>query len=705
MRLGLVLGLIVVSTKIFAQAPDTLWTRTFGIGGTGFTDWHFVVEQTQEGGYVATGRHQQNNFDIPLLKLDANGDTTWIRYYGTPTIFEGAYAIDQTADGGYILAGGTDLGHVQPLLVKTTGDGTQEWMRVYLPAEDPHQVGTSLFAVHELPNGDFFATGQALAGGGNAPIRQFFAMRVNSATGDTIWTRQYGGPEYEWCHDAILTSDGNALLVGSTSSFGAIGDDIWVLKISLSGDSLWSRRYGTTDNEECNAVVQTADGGFALTGYKGENLFLLKISAVGDSVTSVEIPTGVGTSIQELAGGDLSIAGVENNVGDHNLWLLRTSPTFNMLWSTVFGGVEENACQGHAVTSDGGYVLGGFTNLGGNRQLTVVRYEEDRGVSLFSPNGGEAWTLYDSATVQWSGIRFNGNISIELNRSYPGGEWELLAPNEANDGEHTMFVDAPLSGLCRVRVSALEDTFSDISDADFAIVSSQGYLGLYSANQPNNPVLLWNGGILECPSITEVTYALKNFGNQAIQVFRPIEPPTSPFSRVISGCPLQFVLQPGEVSGCQVTLHFVPESDGVVMDTLRIQTNASNAIGAFLKVPLSGEQISTPAAPEVVITSQGEDAILYWSAVDTSVGGCAVSGLRYLVFYSPTSGGPFYYHGGTTDTTYTHVWAVTYAPAMFYQVVAVKAPALLLNELEVGMEMGEVMAKIEAERVEGLNLE
>lgn len=673
-----------------AQAPDTVWTRSYGIGGTASTDWHFIVEQTVDGGFIATGRnHTGVHFDIPLVKLDANGDTMWTRNYGTSTYFEGAYAIDQTADGGYILAGQRDIGPSRPLLTRVNGTGTQEWMSIYLASFEQ----AVFYAVHELPNGDLFAAGVAVAGGGGAPIRQFMAMRFNSV-GDTIWTRQYGGPEYEWCHDAILTADGNALLVGYTRSFGAIGDDVRVLKITLDGDSLWSRRYGTSDNEDCNAVTETADGGYALTGYRGENLFLLKINAAGDSVMSAEYPAGVGRSIQELAGGDLSIAGLENNLGDANFWLLRTSPTFGLFWSTTYGGAEENSCHGHDVTSDGGYVLGGFTNFGGNRQLTVVKYNEDRGLALVSPNGGETWTLYDSATVLWSGVRFNGNISIELNRNYPGGTWEMLAADEINDGAKTVFVDAPISSNCRVRVSTIEDTLVDVSDANFSIVPSGGFLALVRVSTPTTPDTFWNFGTLECPDIGLQEFRLKNFGNQPIQVYRPDEPNSNEFSRVTT-CPQPFVLMPGQMTTCQVTLNFTPIADGLVRDTMRIRSNASNArADGFVYIPLSGSQVSTPSVPQIVITTDGDHVHLHWDRITESIQGCAVDVTHYLVFYSPTSIGPYYFHGYTSDTTYTHVGVVRYAPAFFYRVTASTAPLNLLLEIPDGMMMDEVFVRL-----------
>ncbi len=64
--------------------------------------------------------------------------------------------------------------------------------------------------------------------------------------------------------------------------------------------------------------------------------------------------------------------------------------------------------------------------------------------------------------------------------------------------------------------------------------------------------------------------------------------------------------------------------------------------------------------------------------ISESVGGCAVNVNRYLVFFSEQSGGPFWYHGFTADTSYRHSGVILYASAMFYRVVALaNAPALL----------------------------
>ena len=65
--------------------------------------------------------------------------------------------------------------------------------------------------------------------------------------------------------------------------------------------------------------------------------------------------------------------------------------------------------------------------------------------------------------------------------------------------------------------------------------------------------------------------------------------------------------------------------------------------------------------------------------VDSSLGGCDVTIERYLVFYAPSSNGPYYYHGWTADTTYLHAGVITYAPGMFYQVVAMDVEGAMME--------------------------
>jgi hypothetical protein len=73
---------------------------------------------------------------------------------------------------------------------------------------------------------------------------------------------------------------------------------------------------------------------------------------------------------------------------------------------------------------------------------------------------------------------------------------------------------------------------------------------------------------------------------------------------------------------------------------------------------------------EVTITLQGTDAVICWPPVDTTIYGNPMNIDAYLVYYSEFSGGPFFFHGYTSDTCYTHFGVEQFADAMFYEVTA-----------------------------------
>jgi len=81
-----------------------------------------------------------------------------------------------------------------------------------------------------------------------------------------------------------------------------------------------------------------------------------------------------------------------------------------------------------------------------------------------------------------------------------------------------------------------------------------------------------------------------------------------------------------------------------------------------------------PATPgNLVVTTQGEDAILSWARVDTSISGFPITVQRYLIYYRNNNATPWYYLWatfGADSTSFTHVSVARFSPAMFYQVTA-----------------------------------
>ncbi|HEX7343444.1 MAG TPA: hypothetical protein VF398_04220, partial [bacterium] len=168
------------------------------------------------------------------------------------------------------------------------------------------------------------------------------AGAAHADEGDSLWSHTYGGIDGEAAHSIIPSGDGGYLLAGWTASFGAGPSDMWLVKVDAQGDSLWSRTYGGSGNEDVGAIIPSGDGGFLLAG--GTNSFgagqadmwLLKVNAQGDSLWShtyggsqndwayAIIPSGDGGFL--LLGETYSFS-----VGDGGVWLMKVDAQGNFL--------------------------------------------------------------------------------------------------------------------------------------------------------------------------------------------------------------------------------------------------------------------------------------------------------------------------------------------------------------------------------------
>jgi hypothetical protein len=237
-----------------------MWTRTFG--GVNH-DYAYSVAQTADGGYIVTGitlSFGAGEMDAWLIKTDASGDTIWTRTYGGAYDDEG-WSVAQTAEGGYIIAGTTfsfDAGGGDVWLIKTDATGDTIWTRAYGGTDNDE--GRS---VAQTADGGYVITGCTASFG--AEGEDVWLIRTD-ASGDTLWTRTFGGYYSECGYSVAQTDDAGFVIVVATSSFGAGLYDAWLIKTNASGDTLWSRVYGGWDYDYGLSVAQTTDGGYVIGG-------------------------------------------------------------------------------------------------------------------------------------------------------------------------------------------------------------------------------------------------------------------------------------------------------------------------------------------------------------------------------------------------------------------------------------------------------
>jgi hypothetical protein len=275
---------LLPTTILFAQSPDTLWTRTFG---GNIMDSGFSVQQTYDGGFIFGG--WTNSFgagydDFFLLKTDSSGNLQWQQTYGD-TNWNQCWVVRETMDPGYILGGYTGsyyTGEFDMYVVRTDIGGNLLWQQTYgggapdycrdLQTTDPSDAG-------------YILAGRTESYGSGAS--DMFLVKTD-LMGNLDWQQTYGGVDYEDCISVQQTFDGGFILGGTTSSYGFGGSDMYLVKTDQTGNLMWEANYGGTETDYCYSVKQTTDGGYILGGWTSSfgaspysDIYLVKVDSLG----------------------------------------------------------------------------------------------------------------------------------------------------------------------------------------------------------------------------------------------------------------------------------------------------------------------------------------------------------------------------------------------------------------------------------------
>ena len=345
------------------------WTKVYGWPeGSDVPDGNIV--QTSDGGYMISGRTSSvgaGSFDAWLVKVDAFGNIEWNKTYGGP-LDDRVQDMCKTSDGGFALgcltnsfgAGGADF-----WLIKVNATGSVQWNTTYGGAGSD-----TPFWITQTSDGGYAMLGNTNSSGAGG--LDFWLVKTN-ATGDMQWNKTYGGNLNDAGYQIVKTSDGGYAMIGVTVSFGAGGNDVWLVKADAAGTMQWNRTYGRNLTDSGMAVAQTTDGGYAIAaitnsfGAGGNDAWLIKTDATGTMQWN-KTYGGTGTDyalhmLQTVDGG-YTISGYTASfgAGASDAWLIKTDASGNMLWNKTYGGANTEAAWSIAQTNDGGYIIAGGTH-------------------------------------------------------------------------------------------------------------------------------------------------------------------------------------------------------------------------------------------------------------------------------------------------------------------------------------------------------
>ncbi len=238
------------------------------------------------------------------------------------------------------------------------------WTRM-IPGPEGHD---SSICVVETADSGLAICGMTMGPG--AVYSDIWLVRTD-AYGDTLWTRTIGDSLGQSANEMVETHDGSFVMAGYHGRWG-VEYYPFVVKTDASGDTLWTRTVGAA-NGMFYGVTETADSSILAVGYRYEsglsrNLILAKLDSDGNTVWGRSYggaESNEGWSVMELADGTLALAGsYYDNYQPflRDYWLVKTDNAGTELWNQRYGGNSVDPCYSAAATSDGGFVLAGYSS-------------------------------------------------------------------------------------------------------------------------------------------------------------------------------------------------------------------------------------------------------------------------------------------------------------------------------------------------------
>lgn len=279
-------------------------------------------------------------------------------------------------------------------------------------------------------DGGFVVCGQTFSDDGDFSVPpanngDAYVAKYNKL-GKLEWAKTYGGTGVEVFNDIVQTWDGGYIATGSASSNdGDVsgnhgGDDVWLVKLSASGNIQWQKSFGGSGEEFGEAVVPTFYGGYAIACFTNSNDgnvsgnhntdgnfdgWFFQVDAKGNLLFQhcyggsdfdgffAMVPAYNGSFILGGASGS-NDGDVSGNHGNGDAWVVKVNAFGKIIWQKCVGGSsnENTGINEITTTTDGNVVIDGYSNSPDGdihaQNDTVVSYL----AKLNSANGNIIWT-------------------------------------------------------------------------------------------------------------------------------------------------------------------------------------------------------------------------------------------------------------------------------------------------------------------------
>jgi hypothetical protein len=294
------------------------------------------------------------------------------------------------------------------------------------------------YSVQQTSDDGYIITGSTSSFSAGDP--NAYLIKTDCA-GNTQWEKTFGGTGSDSGSSVQQTSDGGYIITGSTSSFGAGDPNVYLVKTDSDGNMQWQKTFGGSESSRGQSVQQTSDGGYIIAGYsfrgmmRHNDVYLIKTDPNGNSQWQ-KIFGGndrdEGHSVQQTSDGGYMIAGFTRS----NVWqayLIKTDPNGNSQWENIYGGSSVDEGYSGQQTSDGGYIIAGYSDS------FPVLYDDDVYLVKTDPDGNMQWqNTFGGSTYDWGysvqQTSDGGYVIVGDTYSFGAGSWDIYVIKTDSEG-------------------------------------------------------------------------------------------------------------------------------------------------------------------------------------------------------------------------------------------------------------------------------
>ncbi len=291
---------------------------------------------------------------------------------------------------------------------------------------------------------------------GNNGLEDYWLTKIDNS-GNVLWQKVFGGSSYDEATCVIVTSDSGYAIAGRSRStdFDVVGNhgffDCWVLKLDGNGNSIWKKSFGGLQLDEASAILQTDDNGFVVLGttdsndgdvsgnYGNSDYWIVKLDSSGNLLWQKCLggsQNDFGKSICRINNNHFAVAGysLSNDGdatfchGDYDYWITEIDSDANIIWQHSFGGSGVDFPYSILQTNDSGLIISGLTKSSNDGDVTG-----HIGGNCFGDSCSDYWILKLAPLTTFISDKQSSQLSFSINPNPTKAKFTIKLNSVANN--------------------------------------------------------------------------------------------------------------------------------------------------------------------------------------------------------------------------------------------------------------------------------